>query len=119
MSNWDGVDRRRTTLPADVEIAIADRVAEVVRTEMKDLKETFRNDIKEFEVSLENKLNDGFPNKDPLGHRLHHEKAILNARQKNELREKVIEKVVTGLIWAAILGVGLLVNGWLRGGIYV
>lgn len=119
MSNWNGGERRKSTLPANVEIAIADRVAEVVRNEMKDLKETFHNDIKELEVSLENKLNDGFPNKDPLGHRLHHEKVILNARHKNELREKIIEKVVTGLVWAAILGVGLLVNGWLKGGLNV
>lgn len=60
------------------------------------------------------RIETGFANDDPLGHRLSHEKQILNARQRNDLKEKTIEKVVTGLVWGILLGIGYLVFEWLK-----
>ena len=60
-------------------------------------------------AGLKQSFNDAFPNGDPHGHRIAHEKAIADATQWHKVRQGVVEKVASGAVWAAILFAALAV----------
>lgn len=56
------------------------------------------------------KLMNAFPQSDLEGHRRAHQTMIDMLEEKRKLRIAIQEKTISGLIWAALVAVGL--NGW-------
>ena len=61
------------------------------------------------------KITEAFPEGDTIKHRIFHEKKMHDMRQYNDLREKVIERIVTGITWGILLGIGFLIHGYFKG----
>jgi len=56
---------------------------------------------------LERKFLEAFPNGDWAGHRRYHEIQIELLLERRTLRAAVTEKTISGLIWAALVALGL------------
>ena len=54
-------------------------------------------------------LNKAFPAGDIEGHKRYHETMIIMLEERRRLRQAVQEKTISGLVWAGIVGVGMLV----------
>lgn len=51
-------------------------------------------------------INSGFPAGDPESHRRYHETIIEDLAERRRLRQAIQEKTISGLIWAALVGLG-------------
>ena len=56
---------------------------------------------------MEARFTAAFPNGDHIGHRAAHELMIEAARDRKRLITAVKEKTIAGLVWAAMLAIGL------------
>lgn len=101
MSGWESVDRRNhiqtQALNKEVESAIDDKI---------------NSEMVELEARLNENINKGFLNNNPEEHRAYHEKLMIRDQKIEKLKEKVIEKVVASIIWAAIVGIAYLIDNW-------
>lgn len=52
------------------------------------------------------RIESGFVNRDPEGHRRYHETVIEDLEERRRLRKAVQEKTISGLVWAAMLAIG-------------
>lgn len=60
-------------------------------------------------------IKSGFPEGDPSAHRKVHEGYIKEAAARDELKSKIIEKIITGGVWGGLLFVGTLVWEYVKG----
>jgi hypothetical protein len=60
------------------------------------------------------KLNSAFPGGDFSGHARYHEMIIEELKSKKDLRKAIIEKVVTGSVWALAFGLFTAVVSYLK-----
>jgi hypothetical protein len=51
----------------------------------------------------------GFPGEDPDGHRRYHEAKIKLTEERAELYKAVRERLVSGVAWGALVGIGMLI----------
>lgn len=56
---------------------------------------------------LKDEINKGYPGEDKEGHRRYHEQVIEREAQKVRLRNAIIEKTLTGLVWMMLCSVGI------------
>jgi hypothetical protein len=56
---------------------------------------------------LRAEMNKGFANDDPDGHRRHHELLIEREAQRVKLRNAIIEKTLSGLVWMFLCWIGI------------
>jgi hypothetical protein len=68
----------------------------------------------EIESHLEAHINKAFAGGDPDGHRRAHEAMIDMIEEKRKLRVAIQEKTISGLIWAAVVFIGLSIFNELR-----
>lgn len=60
--------------------------------------------------SLERRMDiveKAFPNNDPESHRRYHEELIEQGKDRRALLRAVREKTIAGLVWAAMIAIGL------------
>lgn len=97
---YEGRERRTDSLTEDrVALMIQEAVSEALKSHEQHL---LLHIDKQF-AALKQSFGDAFPGGDPHGHRIAHEKAIADATQWHRVRQGVVEKVVSGGIWAAVL----------------
>lgn len=75
------------------------------------LKEHFDERVDEL-IEL---IKSGFPEGDPAAHRRVHEGYIKEAAARDELKSKIIEKIITGGVWGGLIFVGTLVWEYVKG----
>lgn len=57
---------------------------------------------------------DAFPGGDVDGHRRYHQQLIASGEQRLKLRQAIIEKTLTSLVWAAMVGLAFAVWEWAK-----
>lgn len=63
---------------------------------------------------VEKTLTEAFPQGDHVGHRRYHELMIEQIEERRRLRRAVLEKSIAGLVWAAIVALGVAVWAYLK-----
>lgn len=82
---------------------------------INEMRAELHRHIEERAKALEEKIADGFPNGDPRSHRLVHEGYIREAEERAALRKTVVERTVTGVVWAGIVFVAIAVWEYFKG----
>lgn len=59
-------------------------------------------------------LRTAFPTGDVDGHRRYHELMIEEIEEKRRLRRAVVEKSISGLVWAGMVGIGVALWHYLK-----
>lgn len=104
---YDGRERRSGGLTEDrVALMIQEAVSEALRAHEQHL--TAHMD-RQFAL-LKQSFSDAFPGGDPHGHRIAHEKQIADQTGWDKLKLGVVEKVINGGVWAAVVFIAL--AGW-------
>lgn len=80
-----------------------------------DLKNDLHKHIDDKTKELEEMIKSGFPHGDPKSHRSVHEKYIEEAEERAALRKTVIERTVTGVVWAGIVFVAIAIWEYIKG----
>lgn len=62
--------------------------------------------LERFREEYERKFTEAFPNGDHVGHCRYHLLMIERTEEIRRLRRAIMEKTITGLVFAAIVGVG-------------
>ena len=101
---YEGRERRSGTLTEDrVALMIQEAVSEALKNHEQHL---LLHMDRQFAL-LKQSFSDAFPNGDPHGHRIAHEKQIADQTGWDKVKQGVVEKIVSGGVWAAI-GFGML-----------
>lgn len=58
---------------------------------------------------LSDTVKKAFPAGDIEGHRRYHEVMISDLESRKKLTQAILEKTLSGLVWAAVVGIGMLV----------
>lgn len=99
MIDYSGPERRNGALTEDrVALMIQEAVSKALASHEQHL--TLHMD-KQFAL-LQKTFAEAFPDGDPHGHRIAHEKAIRNATGWDKLKAEVAGKVLTAGVWVAI-----------------
>jgi hypothetical protein len=61
------------------------------------------------QADLERRFAEAFPGGDHVGHCRYHQLMIEGIDAKKRLREAIIQKTIAGLVWGAMIGLGLAV----------
>ena len=69
------------------------------------------------EASLISRIDDAFPGKDTRAHREAHEAWMAREVSRSKLRQAIIEKSLTALVWMLLLGLGTAVWHWVKASI--
>lgn len=83
------IERRRGTDP--IKEYIAHKVNAAEKRIVEDIKKHF-----------DQRFNDAFPNGDPHGHRMYHERSIHDADKWSKIKGAVTEKLLTGGVWLLV-----------------
>lgn len=97
---YEGRERRSDTLTED---RVALMIQEAVSEALKNHEQHLLLHIDKQFAALKQSFGDAFPDGDPHGHRIAHEKAITDASNWSKVRQSVVEKVASGGIWAGLL----------------
>jgi hypothetical protein len=63
---------------------------------------------------LERRFAEAFPGGDHVGHCRYHQLMIEGIDAKKRLREAIMQKTIAGLVWGAMIGLGLAVWQYLK-----
>lgn len=77
---------------------IRDALDQAIEEHDKDMRDFLREEF----AKLNALIRSGYPDGDPVGHRLAHEEDIRSAKRWSALKASVMEKVVTGGVWGLI-----------------
>jgi hypothetical protein len=66
------------------------------------------------QADLERHFAEAFPGGDHVGHCRYHQLMIEGIDAKKRLREAIIQKTIAGLVWGAMIGLGLAVWQYLK-----
>lgn len=98
MTDYVGPERRQSALTEDrVALMIQEAVAKALTTHEQHLMLHMDRQF----AQLRQSFSDAFPNADPHGHRIAHEKAIRNATGWDKLKAEVLSKFLTAGLWVA------------------
>lgn len=97
---YEGRERRSGTLTED---RVALMIQEAVSEALKNHEQHLLLHIDKQFAGLKQSFNDAFPDGDPHGHRIAHEKAISSATNWKKVQQGIVEKVASGGVWAALL----------------
>ena len=67
------------------------------------------NELSEDVKMLSETVTKAFPAGDIEGHRRYHEVMIEDIESRKRLTQAIIEKTISGLVWAAVVGIGIAV----------
>lgn len=98
--NYDVREKRSGPLTEDrVSLMIKDAVGKALESHEQQLMRHMDDQFTE----LKQTFAAAFPNGDPHGHRIAHEKIIASSGKWDAIKRGVIEKIIFGGIWAAIV----------------
>ena len=104
---YDGPERRDSALTEDrVKLMISEAVQQALASHEQHLMAHMDRQF----AQLRHAFNEAFPNGDPHGHRLAHEKAIRNAGWWDRIKNEAASKTITAGLWAVV--VFLCVAAW-------
>jgi hypothetical protein len=107
MTSSYGADRRRHGITEDrVQVMIQEAVSKALAAHEQHLTTHMDNQFR----ALRQTITDAFPNGDPHGHRIAHEKAIANASWWDKAKSDAFSKVTAAGLWAVL--VFLAVAAW-------
>jgi len=66
------------------------------------------------QADLERRFAEAFPGGDHVGHCRYHDLMIEGIDAKKRLREAIVQKTIAGLVWGAMIGLGLAVWQYLK-----
>jgi hypothetical protein len=70
--------------------------------------------LERWREDLERRFAEAFPGGDHVGHCRYHQLMIEGIDAKKRLREAIIQKTIAGLVWGAMIGLGLAVWQYLK-----
>lgn len=77
--------------------------------------ERFRDvDYAKFREDMERRFAEAFPGGDHVGHCRYHTLMIEDIDARKKLRQAVMEKTISGLVWAGVVAVGLSLWAWAK-----
>lgn len=82
--------------------------------EHADVEQRVEN-LERFQLDMERRFAEAFPGGDHLGHCRYHELMIEDIEAKKRLRRAVMERTVSGLVWGAVIGIGVAVWQYVKG----
>ncbi len=62
--------------------------------------------LERWRTDLERRFAEAFPGGDHVGHCRYHDIMIEQVEERRRLRQAIQEKTISGLVWAAIVGIG-------------
>lgn len=71
-------------------------------------------ELERFQADYQERFEKAFPGGDFEGHRRYHELLKERNEEIRRLRRAVLEKTISGLLWAAIVAIGIGLLEWLR-----
>lgn len=71
--------------------------------------------LERWRLDMEKRFADAFPGGDHIGHCRYHTLMIENLEERRKLRMAVQEKTISGLVWAALVALGIAVWQYLKG----
>lgn len=99
MTDYTGPERRQAALTEDkVALMIQEAVSKALVTHEQHL---MLHMDKQF-ATLRQSFAEAFPNGDPHGHRLAHEKAIRNAGWWDKIKSEAASKTITASLWVTL-----------------
>lgn len=60
--------------------------------------------LERWRLEMDERFADAFPGGDHVGHCRYHELMIEQIEERRRLRQAILEKTISGLIWSAIVG---------------
>lgn len=63
---------------------------------------------------MEKRFADAFPGGDHIGHCRYHTLMIEDIDSRKRLRQAVIEKTISGLVWGAVVAIGIALWTWVK-----
>lgn len=63
--------------------------------------------LERWREDMEKRFADAFPGGDHVGHCRYHDLMIEDINSRKKLRQAVMEKTISGLVWAAVVGAGV------------
>lgn len=72
-------------------------------------------ELERWRIDMEKRFADAFPGGDHVGHCRYHTLMIEHLEERRKLRIAVQEKTISGLLWAAIVGLGIAAWQYLKG----
>jgi hypothetical protein len=102
---YEGVERRRhggVFVSEITEAQIALMVEEEVERRQAKMEERLMLHMDVKFAQLQKHISDAFPNGDPHGHRMYHEKSIRDADAWSRIKGDVLSKFLTSGLWVAI-----------------
>lgn len=101
---YPGPERRVQQITEDrVALLIEEAVDDAVTKHEAKMTAMIKNEFN----TLQELIKSAFPNGDPHGHRVAHEKAIASAGKWDKLKDGLIEKLLTGGVWALLIFIGM------------
>lgn len=70
--------------------------------------------LERWQSDIERRFAEAFPGGDHIGHCRYHTLMIEEIEAKKKLRQAVMEKTIAGLVWGALVGLGILVWQYLK-----
>lgn len=78
--------------------------------------ERFRDiDFKNWQSDVERRFAEAFPGADHVGHCRYHQLMIEDIDAKKRLRQAVLEKTISGLVWSLVVALGVAAWQWIKG----
>lgn len=71
-------------------------------------------ELEKWRLEMERKFGEAFPAADYIGHCRYHQIMIEQLEERRRLRRAVVEKTIAGLVWGALIGLGIAVWQYLR-----
>lgn len=87
---------------------------EVMTDERLDSLERWRDDNDRWKADMERRFAEAFSGGDHVGHCRYHDLMIEDIAAKKRLRQAVMEKTIAGLVWGALVGLGVVVWQYLK-----
>jgi hypothetical protein len=70
--------------------------------------------LERWKEDMERRFAEAFPGGDHVGHCRYHQLMIEDIDAKKRLREAIMQKTIAGLVWGAMIGLGLAVWQYLK-----
>ncbi len=72
------------------------------------------DELERWRSDMEKRFADAFPGGDHVGHCRYHELMIEDISARKRLHQAIMEKTISGLVWAAVVGMAIASWHWLK-----
>lgn len=72
------------------------------------------DELERWRTDMDKRFADAFPGGDHVGHCRYHTLMIEEIEAKKRLRAAILEKTISGLVWGAVVAIGIALWQWLK-----